>query len=54
MADAYGSGGYVDLVITPERTPAGPALVDVHYKIEEGDRSYLNRVEYRGEHAHEG
>jgi outer membrane protein insertion porin family len=48
VADAYGSGGYVDLVITPESTPAGPALVDVHYKIEEGERSYLNRVNIEG------
>jgi len=48
MADAYGSGGYVDLVVTPESIPAGPALVDVHYKIEEGERSYLNRVTIEG------
>ncbi|PYL50558.1 MAG: hypothetical protein DMF32_03890, partial [Verrucomicrobia bacterium] len=44
VADAYGSGGYVDLVITPEGTPAGPALIDVHYTIEEGTRSFANRV----------
>jgi outer membrane protein insertion porin family len=44
VADAYGSGGYIDLVVTPESTPAGPALVDVHYKIEEGERSFVNRV----------
>src|SRR6058998_62672 len=48
VADAYGSGGYVDLVITPESTPAGPGLVDVHYRIEEGERSYLNRVTIEG------
>jgi outer membrane protein insertion porin family len=48
VADAYGSGGYVDLIVTPESIPAGPALVDVHYKIEEGDRSYLNRVNIEG------
>ena len=48
VADAYGSGGYVDLVITPESTPAGPALVDVHYKIEEGERSFVNRVTIAG------
>jgi outer membrane protein insertion porin family len=48
VADAYGSGGYVDFVITPEITPAGPALVDVHYNIEEGDRSYVNRVNIQG------
>src|SRR5437773_10624379 len=44
LADAYGSGGYVDLVIFPEGTPAGPARVDVHYKIEEGDRSFVQRI----------
>lgn len=48
VADAYGSGGYVDLVITPESIPAGPALVDVHYNLEEGARSYLNRVNIEG------
>jgi len=35
-------------VITPESTPAGPALVDVHYKIEEGERSFVNRVTIAG------
>ena len=48
VADAYGSGGYVDLVITPEGTPAGPALIDVHYTIEEGARSFVNRVNIEG------
>jgi outer membrane protein insertion porin family len=48
LADAYGSGGYVDLVILPEGTPAGPALIDVHYKIEEGARSFLQRVNITG------
>jgi outer membrane protein insertion porin family len=48
LADAYGSGGYVDLVVTPEGTPAGPALIDVHYIIEEGTRSFVNRVNIEG------
>ena len=48
VADAYGSAGYVDLVITPEGTPAGPALIDVHYNIEEGTRSFVNRVNIQG------
>src|SRR5881296_31188 len=48
VADAYGSGGYVDLVIQPEGTPAGPALIDVHYNIEEGVRSFVNRVSIEG------
>jgi outer membrane protein insertion porin family len=48
VADAYGSGGYVDLVISPEGTPAGPAKIDVHYKIEEGDRSFVERINIVG------
>jgi len=48
VADAYGSGGYVDLVILPEGAPAGPALIDVAYKIEEGDRSFVNRINIEG------
>jgi outer membrane protein insertion porin family len=48
IADAYGSGGYVDLVVQPEGTPAGAALIDVHYNIEEGVRSFVNRVNIEG------
>src|SRR5436305_6564969 len=48
LADAYGSGGYVDLVITPEGTPAGTGLIDVHYSVEEGTRSFVNRVNIEG------
>jgi len=48
VADAYGSGGYVDLVVQPEGTPAGPALIDVHYSIEEGVRSFVNRINIEG------
>ena len=48
IADAYGSAGYVDLVITPEGAPAGPALIDVTYNIEEGVRSFVNRINIEG------
>ena len=48
VADAYGSGGYVDLVILPEGAPAGPALIDVRYNIEEGTRSFVNRINIQG------
>src|SRR5215468_10857137 len=48
VADAYGSGGYVDLVITPDGTPAGTGLIDVHYTIEEGVRSFVNRINIEG------
>src|SRR6266403_4996119 len=48
IADANGSGGYVDLVILPEGAPAGPAQIDVGYNIEEGNRSFVNRVNIQG------
>jgi outer membrane protein insertion porin family len=48
VADAYGSGGYVDLVVQPEGAPAGPALIDVHYNIDEGVRSFVNRINIEG------
>ncbi len=48
VADAYGSAGYVDLVILPEGSPAGPAQIDVHYNIEEGVRSFVNRINIEG------
>src|SRR5882762_6615100 len=48
IADAYGAGGYVDLVVLPEGSPAGPAKIDLHYKIEEGDRSFVQRINIVG------
>jgi outer membrane protein insertion porin family len=48
VADAYGAGGYVDLVILPQGAPAGPGLIDVHYKIEEGNRSFVERINIVG------
>src|SRR5437867_12352819 len=48
VADAYGSGGYVDLVVLPEGEPAGSAQNDVNYKIEEGVRSFVNRINIEG------
>jgi outer membrane protein insertion porin family len=44
IADAYGRGGYVDLIVLPQGTPAGGGLINVHYKIEEGNRSFLERI----------
>lgn len=49
IADAYGTGGYVDLVIQPEGSPARAAnVIDVHYKIEEGNRSFVQRINVIG------
>ena len=48
IADAYGSGGYVDLLVVPQGTPNGPARIDVAYKIEEGNRSFVQRINIVG------
>jgi outer membrane protein insertion porin family len=48
LADGYGSGGYVDLDITPQTSPAGPGRVDVAYTINEGDRAFVQRVNVIG------
>src|SRR5439155_21435003 len=47
-AYAYGGGGYVDLLITLEGMAAEPALTDVDYTIDEGTRSFVNRVNIEG------
>jgi len=48
LADNYGSGGYVDLVVLPQGTPVGGGMIDVHYKIEEGNRSFVERINITG------
>jgi outer membrane protein insertion porin family len=48
IADAYGTGGYVDTVIQPQGSPAGPATIDIHYKIDEGQRSFVERINIVG------
>jgi len=48
LADAYGSGGYVDLTIVPETSQAHDRLIDITYKIDEGQRSYVERVSISG------
>jgi len=48
IADAYGSGGYVDLVVSPEGSPAGTGRIDLHYKIEEGTRSFVQQITITG------
>ena len=48
IADAYGSGGYVDLQVTPQGVPAGQTTIDVKYTIEEGNPSFVQRVNIIG------
>src|SRR5256714_3666511 len=48
MADAYGSGGCVDLTLIPDRLRAHGKLIDITYKIDEGQRSYVERINITG------
>ncbi|HEX8897896.1 MAG TPA: POTRA domain-containing protein, partial [Chthoniobacterales bacterium] len=48
IADAYGSGGYVDLQVVPQGIPAGENRIDVHYQIEEGGPSFVQRINIVG------
>src|SRR5437763_12373802 len=48
VADAYGSGGYVDLTIVPDSSPAHGGLIDITYRIDEGQRSYVERITIAG------
>jgi len=48
VADAYGSGGYVDLEIVPQSSLVHGGLIDVTYKIEEGQRSFVQRINITG------
>ncbi|HZC34294.1 MAG TPA: outer membrane protein assembly factor BamA, partial [Chthoniobacterales bacterium] len=48
VEDAYGIAGYADAKVSVQTTPAGPALVDLHYKVEEGIKSYVERINISG------
>ncbi|MDQ6655995.1 MAG: outer membrane protein assembly factor BamA, partial [Verrucomicrobiota bacterium] len=48
IADAYGSGGYVDLVVSPQGVPSGANRIDVNFVIEEGQRSFVERINIVG------
>ncbi|MGA8656759.1 MAG: outer membrane protein assembly factor BamA [Chthoniobacterales bacterium] len=48
VEDAYGVAGYADAKVNVETQPAGPALVNLHYKIEEGIQSYVERINISG------
>jgi outer membrane protein insertion porin family len=48
ITDGYGAGGFVDVDIFPQGTPAGPGLVDLTFIITEGSRSFVERVNISG------
>jgi outer membrane protein insertion porin family len=48
IADAYGAGGFVDVSIVPQSIPSAPGRIDIDYKIEEGVRSFVQRINIVG------
>lgn len=48
VEDAYGVAGYADAKVNVETQPGGPAIVNLHYKIEEGIQSYVERINISG------
>jgi outer membrane protein insertion porin family len=48
LADAYGAGGYVDADVVPESSPARGSVIDVNYRIKEGERAFVERINIAG------
>ena len=48
VEDAYGVAGYADAKVNVETTPAGPALVNLTYKIDEGIQSFVEHINISG------
>ena len=48
ISDGYGTGGYVDLQVMPQGVPAGGGKIDVHYTIQEGGPSFVQRINIVG------
>jgi outer membrane protein insertion porin family len=48
IAEGYGAGGYVDLVVVPQGVPSGPGRIDVNYTIEEGEKAFVQRINIVG------
>lgn len=48
IRDLYGTDGYVDLLIIPERLPGEPLEININYALDEGIQSYVERVNIEG------
>ena len=48
IQDIYGAKGYVDLQIAASPAPAGPGVVDLNFRMDEGIQSNVNRVNITG------
>jgi outer membrane protein insertion porin family len=46
--EVYGAAGYMEFVALPEMTPAGPHVIDVVIRVNEGPRYYVNRITFTG------
>jgi outer membrane protein insertion porin family len=48
VEDAYGVAGYADAKVNVQTTPAGPALVNLTYKVDEGIQSFVEHINISG------
>jgi outer membrane protein insertion porin family len=48
VEDAYGVAGYADAKVNVATTPAGPAVVNLGYKVEEGIQSFVEHINISG------
>ena len=48
VEDAYGVAGYADAKVNVQTTPAGPALVNLSYNIDEGIQSFVEHINISG------
>lgn len=48
ISDAYGSRGYIDLQASADTSTGGANIINVVYRIDEGNQSYVERVNVAG------
>jgi outer membrane protein insertion porin family len=48
VEDAYGVAGYADAKVNVQTAPAGPAMVNLSYKVDEGIQSFVEHINISG------
>jgi outer membrane protein insertion porin family len=48
VEDAYGVAGYADAKVNVQTTPAGPSVVNLSYKVDEGIQSFVEHINISG------
>jgi outer membrane protein insertion porin family len=48
VEDAYGVAGYADAKVNVQTTPAGPSIVNLSYKVDEGIQSFVEHINISG------